>query len=261
MAPELAGVIKTPEQEKVFRELYEKATGMDQVFRPYIQQISQQHEQLTEQVQGFQADVQELREYYRAGDMDSFFGKLNIPEEKILQWAVEKAQYRQLPPDQQMQIERQRQLERQSKMSERQMDERDSYYMEQLSRSKADALQVMLQQPQVKGFAESFDQRNGAGAFWNAVAEHGEMAWHTRKVDLTPSQAVKEVMARYGSFSQPGAAPQGQQQAQGQTTGPQPSVAQANATPVIPNVAGRQTSPMKQKPKSLDDLRKIANSM
>ena len=123
-------------------------------------------------------------------------------------------------------------------------------------------LEQTLGKADVKSMNDAFDSRVGRpGAFRDAIIEHGKSVWalSNGKVDLTPEQAVADFVQKYGNPSafagQPTGQTAGTPSAQAQVTSP--------TTPpvkVIPNVAGRSASPVKQKPKNLEDLKRLRDN-
>jgi hypothetical protein len=277
--------MKDPETEKAVVEHLEKAFGLD-VVKPKFQSLREEHKTLREQhqelaseYQGFIQDRQELVKLYKAGDLDLFFDRLNIPEEKILKWAVERAKYYQLPEDQRQVYDERSKLKRQGYESQQRFEHLDQSHQETVTKALGTQLQIALAKPDVTGFAQTFDEKFGEGAFMNEIVKCGETAYYTRKdqrgqpVNLTPEQAIKEVMDHYGKVISvspaPAAtgAPSATPPAQAPSPAPAAPAQQAQAPsppqaqpPVIPNVSGKATSATSAKPafRSIDDLKKHA---
>jgi hypothetical protein len=114
-----------------------------------------------------------------------------------------------------------------------------------------------MSKPEVAAVAEAFDQRLGKqGAFREEVIKRGVLAHTTTGQDITPEQAISEVMGIYAAFVQPSQA--GQMSPQMTPGAPQGTSKQ---TPVIPNVGAKNSSPTRKSPKSLDELRQLADQM
>jgi hypothetical protein len=253
----LHGVIKDADAEKKVRELYEKAYGLD-VVKPRLKDAQEKYKQLDSAHKQVQMGITELRETYQRGDLDGFFKKLNIPQEKVLQWVLDKANYNQLPPDQRKVLDAQRAAEERAYSLEQQTASYQAQLQEQASHAKRFELQVALERPDIKAFSEAFDSRVGkANAFIEEIANRGEYAWATKGIDRPVNEVIGEIMKLYGGLApQPTQAPAPQVDTQ-----PKPRVEQrpAQQTTILPKVEGRPSqSPMKSKPKSLDDLRKLA---
>lgn len=246
-------LMKDAESEKEVRELFEKAYGLD-FAKPKHEETRQNYVKLQSEHNFLTGSIQELRDTYSRGDMDTFFQKLSIPPEKVLQWAVGKVNYEQLPPEQKELIDARRNAELQNLELQKQNSLYQRQVQEQVVQARRMLLDSELARPEVKSMVDSFDQRFGKpGAFVQEVINRGQLAWiqSQGKVDLTPGQAVEQVLALYGLKNQAPAS------ATPQTTAQvvQPS---QQATTTIPNVGGgKSTSPVKMKPRSIDDLKKL----
>lgn len=252
----MQGVITDAETEKTIRELHEKAYGLD-IVKPKLQEARQKIQERDAQIQAYDASIGELREIYQRKDFDSFFDKLKIPVEEVLQWVVDKVNYQELPPEQRHAVEARRTAERKAWEAEKRAQQLEGSMDERATAAKINEFKLALQLPDIKSYAESFDTARGEGAFQKAVGERGELAWYSRQEDISPIKAIQEVMALYGSMgSAQTPAPQAPQAAAAPVTPTPP----AKAPPVIPNVSGRQATPMKGKPRSLDELKELYNT-
>lgn len=253
----LKDVIKDEATEKQVRELFEKAEGLD-IVKPKYVELKQAHQDLQQNYQGLVGSIEDLRTCYQRGDFDSFFDRLKIPFNTLLQYVAEKVQYQELPPEQRAQIDRQKQAERASWAAENTALTREQQTMEQMVQVRGQMLDLALERADVKTFATAFEEKFGR-SFREAVIDYGISANATRQIDLMPEQAIKEMMDWYGKALTPAtqaaaAAPA----ATTQTTQAQQAPQATRQPPVIPNVSGRQTSPTGgNKPKSIEDLRKI----
>lgn len=253
MDPYFQQFVKSVDDEKKFREMYEKAYGLD-VVKPKFQATREKLQSIEPQYNQIMQSISTLRDTYQRGDFDSFFKQLQIPEEKVLQWVVDKAQYSQLPPEQRKVLDDKRSAEEKYYALERETNALRSQYETQVTQAKAQGLQVALERPDVQQFSQVFDARKGAGAFRQEIIDYGNYVWHATqgKVDLTPDQAVSAVLERYQPFV-------GQQQA---PVLPAQQAQVASRQKTIPNLSGRNTTSVgKSKPRSLADLKKLAESM
>jgi hypothetical protein len=253
------GAVKDQETEKKIRELYEKAYGLD-VVKPRFTELRDKHKAVETQHNQLMSDIKTLREHYVRGDFDSFFQNLKIPQEKILQWVLDKANYNELPPEQKRIFDDRRSADHRAWEAEKRAEALEQQMHERIIEAKGSALQVALAKPDIKSFADAFDQQaKKPGAFMEAVYQAGDYAWRSRNEDLSPEQAIQAVMAQYGVFLQvPGnGAPQGAPQGSGA-----PQAGPGKEPPVIPNVGGRSASPASPTlPKSIADLKKKRDQM
>lgn len=252
----LRAAIKDADTEKQVRELMLKAIGMDHI-KPKYQETRQKYEEVNTAYQGITKQISDLRADYQKGDMASFFEKLQIPEEKILQYAVQLVQNKELPPEQQQMLAARRDAEKRAQQLETQNYQLSEQTMAHAVEAKRWQLDTVMQRPDVSKYAEAYDRAQGKpGSFRDIVIRTGEAAFHTRQKDLNPEEAIKEAMDMLGGAyrnQQVAGAQQVEQPAM------QPQVVAPKKPVVIPNVQGRSSaSPMKKQLTSLDDLRKFA---
>jgi hypothetical protein len=259
-------LIKDPDSQKAVKDIFERAYGLDPV-KGRMKEYQTQLNDVKPKLQAFENGVNELRKFVSKDDYDSFLKYMNIPEEKMLQWAVNKAKYMELPPEQRQVLDAKRQAEERLYQLEKQNTDFQSQLVEQKNQAKVTDLRTELSKPDITAFAKAYDQRMGQdGKFIEAVIEVGKAAYFGSqgKVDLTAAEAVQRVVALAGGLpaqSRPTAQPvipaQGNEAA-GMVTQAEPP-AKKNT---LPNLAGKSaTSVSKPKFKSLDEIRKHAQSL
>ena len=257
-------IIKDADSEKLVRELHEKAYGLD-VVKPRFNELREKYKTVESEAKSYKDGIGELREHYTRGDFDSFFQKLNIPQEKVLQWVLDKAHYNELPPEQRKILDAKKSAEQHALSLQKEKEQMQSQYEDAVVQAKAQNLQVALERADVRSFTEAFDARAGKpGSFLEEVIQRGELAWYSSrgKVELTPEQAINEVMSRYSGLVQPKSQQAPVIPVQGAQGVTQSNHSQAGKAPTIPNVGGRQSSSVsKSKPRSLDDLKALYNKM
>jgi hypothetical protein len=252
--------IKNAETEKQIKDLCERAFGLDGI-KAERAALKQEFGTLTNENAEIKGNINELRNLYQRGDLDSFFAKLKIPQERVLQYALEKAQYLELPPEQRAMIDSKRNVELQAYALDSQNQKLSNDLQQQVASAKRVMLDATLLREDVASAAQAFDSQAGKpGAFRQLVTTHGETTWYRSngKIDLTPEQAVQQVMETYGI--KPGAkivAPAALTAVDAQTTSEAPTAVPKKPVPVIPNIQGKSTSPLKNKPRSTDDLKKM----
>ncbi len=247
-------LIKSEEDEKELRELFEKADGLEEHFKPKHEALQGTFNQLQAEHNYMLGHIDEARQAYQRGDMDAFFEKLQVPPQKVLQYAMEKLNYQELPPEQRAMIDARRNAERQNIELQRQQTFQQRQYQQQVQQAHNQLLNSELARPEVKSVMEAFDQRNGrAGAFLEEVNKRGqyEAAISNGRVILTPSQAIEKVMTLYGlKAGAPASAPA--------VVNPPASGGAQGKGSTIPNVGGgKSQAPVKQKPRSIEDLKKM----
>jgi hypothetical protein len=185
--------------------------------------------------------------------LDDFFAALDIPQENIMKYALEKVKLAEMDPAARQAVLSQLDADRRAEMLQQ---ERDSAASETATLSQQNiALQVdfVLAKPEVAALAAEFDKRVGKpDAFKQAVYREGSLAWNDGEV-LPPHEAVQRVIKNYG-LSGTGAAPAAQTPSPGQAAPQKPVVKRTTQT--IPNVGSRNASPLPSKPKNLDEVLK-----
>lgn len=258
----LRSAMKDPETEKLVRELHEKAYGLD-IVKPKFIEERRLHQEAKTQNSQLLGGINELRVMYQRNDLDGFFKKLAVPQEKILQWVVDKLNYNDLPQDQKQVLDQRKTAEERAWQAEQQVQTLQEKFQTETLNARELQLQSTLDRAEFKAAAEAFDSRPGGkpGDFREAVCERGETTWirSQGKVDLSPEQAVQEVIRLYGI--QPAAPAAAMTAAPAAAPAVTATPVAAPKTPVIPNVAGGSTSPMKAGPRSISDLKKLAAQM
>lgn len=259
--PILKDVIKDAATEKKFRELYEKAYGLDYI-KPKFQETKQKYQELEQYKSAVQESINDLNESYKKGDFDSFFKALNIPEDKVWQWVVDKAKLQQLPPEQRMAVEAKQAAELRARELEKSTQTRETQYQQQVIQLKQQALDIMLGRPDVQEIAQEYDSKGTGYTFRDLVVNQGQIAWHQEGKDLSVEEAVDRAKRLIGyQQAQAGKAqeqtePQTMAQASGQKYIPVSKTAPNTKT--LPNIGGKGTSPVAQKIRSIDDLKRIS---
>lgn len=237
------------DNEAKVRDLYTKAHGMD-FYKEKYNKTNEKYRAVEPLVKTWH----ELSEVYNQGDLDSFFKGLKIPEEKLYQFVLDKLNEREMSHEQKLERQQQMELRRKATYLERENQSLQERYQSEITQAREFQLGQTLSKPEVSSIAKSFDERMGRqGAFREEVIKRGVIAFTATGQDISPEQAVQEVISLLGVSSQ--AQSQGQQATQAQQQ------AAKSPPPVIPNVGARSASPAKKTPRSLADLKKLADSM
>lgn len=242
-------LVKDAEMEKKIRELHERAYGLDFV-KSDREKLKERFSKIESEKNELVGNIQTVGRLIKTGDLESFFKVFNVPEEQVLQWAVQKAT---MTPEQKMEYQSQQEFRRQMIALEEENERlkgQHQLYQSQSVQMRSMELDNALQNPEISSIVQSFDERVGIpGAFKTEVIRRGILHWNENGADIPVNQAIGEVMRMYG--------PQQSMQA---PVVQQPQSAPAQAMPVIPNIQGKGTSPAKRIIKSTDELRKLATS-
>jgi hypothetical protein len=245
-------IIKDADTEKKLREMYEKAHGLPSI-KSERDRVLEEYKGLKGEYTGLTEGLDHLSTLVSKKDYHGFFNALGIPEQDVLQYALSRVQYKELPPEQRQQMDAQYQASQRLEYLERANQELlQTYQTQQVSQRSAE-LEGYLQRPEIAQITSAFDARMGPGAFKNEVIRRGQYyASLPQAQDITVEQAVNEIMSLVG--------PVAPQQAPAPQIEPPQAVQQHQMKPVIPNIKGRGTSPAKKIVRSISDLRKEAAS-
>lgn len=251
----IRGAVNKENEEKI-RDLYTKAHGMD-FYKDKSQKHSESFREYREKYDPLVKAWGELSQQYNSGDVSGFFKSLNIDDDTIFKYALDKLQERELPQEERAFREQSRETSRRAQTLEQKYAELESKYQQTMVQSRASELDRELGAQDVSSIAQEFDGRIGRqGAFKEEVIKRGAMIYQTTGQDLSPKQVIGEMVGMYKPLLQPGQAPQQMQPTQNQF-----QQSQSMQKPVLPSAGGRSASPVKRAPRSLDDIRKIADSL
>ena len=239
--------IKDKETEENFRQLYTAAKALDGVkeSRDRIQsefdQVSTSHREVLD-------SISRLRDTVQNRDFENFFKQLNIPKDWVQKWMVQDLQRAQMTPEQREQYDQRWSTVREASDLRRENEYLSQQNEEMTAQAHERELDRVLQDPSTNQFMQSYDARQGrVGAFRDAVINYAVGHYQASGTDMTAQEAVSAIL----SFS--GAQPQ---QAGAAAPQAQPQVVAPQQKPVIPNIQGRSSSPVKKVPKSIEELRR-----
>lgn len=253
------GLVKDKATEEAIRQLYTKGHGIEKIKESQQQVRSELHQEREKSGQ-YKNVIETATGFVQKGDLHSFFQFLDIPEEKVLRYALERVQYRELSPEQRAQIDGQQSAHLRATALEQQNRSLQQSYEQVAQATRQMEITQELGRQDVQTVAQAFDARVGKpGAFQQAVIERGQWHWYTSKTDIPAAQAVREVLALVQGATPNASSINGQEEQI--ITGAEPrapaQASQQTKPKIIPNIRGIGTSPVKQIPKSLSELKKI----
>lgn len=259
----LHGAMKDAESEKYIHSVLAKAYGLEAVSQKF-ERVREQRDQVNASYQQVMEPINFAREAYRRDDMDTVFGTLKIDPNKVLQWAYNKVQLSQMPPDQRQVHEARTAAERRAWELEREQQSFSEQSMKAQSEQLNQMLDVVLERPDFGAVAQAYDGRKGkAGAFRDLVVKIGEQEYFASGKVISPMDAAKQAIDLLGeklgtpaTVTPPAPAPAAT------VTPTAPAAPEPQKKIVLPNAGGAKASaPAKSKLKSLDDIRKLHQSM
>ena len=263
--PEVAKVV-TKENQAKLKELYEKAGGLDfaksrmEQYDAEVAEMKPQIERLSQQTEL----IERLDKMIQGEDFTSFQKTLNIPDDMVLKRAIEIMKYQELPQD-----ERQK-MDAAYKNNERlyNLEQENLGYQQRIQNQAVEAklnqLDAYLAQPTLISAVQDFESRMGKpGAFREEVIARGQLAYSQRKVDLTPEQAAREVLALAGFNLESlagNASPASTISAEAASSAN--IAASAVSKPTLPNIkAGSKTPTGKKTYGSIEEIKAAARAM
>jgi hypothetical protein len=247
-------LVTSKEIEENIKKIWAKAHGLDFV-KNRFNKTRDELKTYRSTVDPLLQNWNDLTGLYNKGDYDGFFKGLNIPDKVLYQHVLNKLNYAELPPEQRALYDNSRAAEERAMMLERQNQALMQQQQEFAVSQRESALSQTLSRPDVSAVAEAFDSRMGKpGAFRDEVIKRGILHWQMSQQDISPDDAVKEVMSMIGGMS--GVPAQAAPMAQSNSVQPQ-----AKSPAVIPNVGAKNSSPTKRAPKSLAELKQLAESI
>lgn len=249
--------IKDAETEKKAKELYEKAYGLDYV-KPKYESSQKELETVKTSYQSLYNDAAEALQYKNmsmdssgqltnSAALEAFFKKTSLPNEVVYQWVLEKLNRNNLPPDQRRVYDERDAKDLERFHQSRQIEESDSRYQKIATQAREAEVNYVLARPDINQVVQNYDSEHGTGSFKRFVAVMGKQHFDIHGEDPSGETAVSEVLKYIGKAYR------------GQTAQPMvPTASGEKPLPVIPNVSGKNISPTKKSPRSIEDIRKFA---
>jgi hypothetical protein len=242
--PYFRSVIKDADSEKKFRDLYERAESM-QYHRDNYANLYKEYSELAPKYQELESSLQKVASHYQNGDLDLVFNGLGIDPNHVVDWVKEKIKYAQLPDEQKAIYNESRQHKLRSMEMEEELASHRLRAQKEAVTARSFQLDNELGKADVQSVASQYDGIYGNGAFKQEVIKAGQFEWLTRQQDLTASEAVAQVLGRVKPIIE-----------RLQATGTAP-VQSMPKPKVITNIPASSQSPAKNKPRSIEDLRKM----
>lgn len=257
----LHGVVKDEETEKKLRKLYEDAEGtafMKQDRQRVLDAFNKVYPEYQEQ----QQKLERLGGFIQDGNLAAFQRETNISDTMILKRAQQILQHMENP-----QLKAQEDKEYSHLESMQSMQQQNQRLLAQVVQVRRNELDLIMEQPQVAAAAQAFNQRKGnPEAFKQEIIDRGSMYWNVYGQDKSAQELVSELLgfmgiAQGGSQAQPQVFSQTAEVATGGEAPAQGTRVVPPKKPVVPNLAGKGTSPVKKPITSLDGLRERAREL
>lgn len=240
----------TKETEPIIRELYEKAHGIEAI-KTSRAQVTKERDEVRGNYNNILGEVGRVMNYRKSGDLQSFFESVQLTDQEVAKYILEKVRISQLPPEQQAVYNEREQLRKRMNHLEQNFQAAQTTGQNAEVQARVTELDSVLSSASTSQIAKSFDARNGKGAFKQAVMEHGAQKWYATKQDLSSQEAVDSFIKMTGL-----SVPKGQPKPGANVT---KRVVARPQVKTIPSYGGGQASvTATRKPKSVEDLKRIA---
>ncbi len=256
-----ASLVKDPESERKVKEVFTRADAFDDMKQRY-EGVSQEFQKQAQTYQELDKDVKRVMKFRNDGDLDNFFASVQLTKQDVFSWAKRQLDLEQMSPDQQTAYQQGVQARAENAYNQQNYQSIQAEMAQQKAEMVKIQLDHTLTRPEVSSTASAWDTRMGENAFRNLVIQ--EAANNTMQTGQvwSPDEAVKHVVNKFGKLLEQAPSQttaQAPQASQGNNSAPSQQVApvMVQGKPVIPNVNGRGTSPIKQSPKSLAELREM----
>lgn len=255
-------LIKDEATNAEIRKIFEKATGFDGLMPKYqrskstIEAVSKEYTDFKSQVAPVLDVYNKATRYLQRGDLDSLFETLGIGDEALQKHMLQKLTLTGTAKDaytkQREALRRQYELEDQQVQQSQEANQYKEQYESLLAQQRTSELQTELSRPEIAELASQFDARHGQGAFFKEVVQRAIFHHQQTGEDLTAKDAVTNVANLFKPMFTTVSPEAAVRKAEAQVAN---TVQKKNGVPVIPNVGGRNSSPVTKEITSLDELR------
>lgn len=247
----------TKENHKILKELHEKAFGLDYA-KERLNKYDAQFKEMDQSVQKlrrYEEVSSQLDLMLSKGDFTSFQKTLQIPDEVVMQRAMDILKAKEMSPEERQKFEMQELSQAQMYSLEQQNQNYQKQLMEHAVSQRQTQLDGLLTSPELAEVVKDFDARAGRpGAFKERVWGHGLNVWNTQKIDLSAEDAVKGFLdyagIKLGQVANVNA----------QTTTVPPTVTTAPKE-TLPNINSNGKSPARKVYSSIEDLKKARENL
>lgn len=261
--PEWARGAITKENEADIRAVFEKADGLDHV-KSKLGEERTARESVEQNFSGVKSQISNLVGW-RDKNLGIFFEKVGVSKEKAAQWLLQEIEKQDLP-------EPVRRMYTEHEENQRRLADLEAENLQLSSARETDTVQArtnelgqVLSSPDVAQLVSAFDNRVGKpGSFQQMVIRHGHAEWEAsgHKRDMSPKEAVDEVLKILNLSQAPSPVATPNETAAANATEPKQKVVQQKKPVVLPNIgSGGGSSTAAKRVKSVDDIRKVYKEM
>lgn len=242
-------LIKDKESEEMISKLLSRGHGLEE-FQTRHQSLKSELDELRPQIEQYNQVVDELNHYAKTGDWQSFFERLNVPDDAVIKTALHKLKMQDLPEDQRKAYNQHRESSRKAFEYERQNHAMAERLKALEVQTRTSEVRSAMSSPDVAPIVQAFDQIYGQGAFLEEVKRAGKAHYFETGEDLSGDAVVEAMAQKYSPLlskhitnpANPGSQ----------------SLTKPKEVPVIPASGGNASqAPVQRVPRSIADLRKM----
>lgn len=256
MDDRLKGFIKNEEDEGYFRDLLERAHGLEKV-QGDRQVLRTDNTRLMETENQRQAAVGQLNSFVQNNDLKPFLDTFKVSKNQIIEYASNLLKIEEMEPQERAAYDKNEQdrmqgydLQQQNQVLQQQNNHLQTQQL-------ATSVDSTLGSPEFSNYVRDYDAQKGAGSFKREIAQLGNAYWHqTQGKVVAPEHLAREFINRSWMGAPPEAAHTPEHQAPARHT---KVVVRDRNQPTMPRIRGGGASPIKTYPKSIADLRNIAS--
>lgn len=244
----LAPVIKDADTEKKIRELYERSYGLDAVkadreeLKAKLSEVDPQYRELVSQ-------LGKASKALESGDFEALGETLGLDEQTVLKWAHSLLLKHEMPEEQKTLYARNREYQKELEKLRAERDQLTQSQSQQLVQQRAAELDSAMSKPDVAAVVRQYNESvNNPQAFRDAVIGYGQ-AMSNQGYDIPAEEAVGAIVQQLRAINP-----------QFGVVAAKPNIAVPSSKATLPSFKGSGASPIKQRPRSIDDIRKIARS-
>lgn len=242
---EYRGYIKTPEDEKRIKRMFEQYRGVDKLKSEWHEAKTkvQEYEPVVEKAKNYDMSFDAFNKLVNSGQYKKAFDLFGLPKDVMYKAALQYAEHDELPQQQKQVYDQLTEQEKMNAQLYEQFQSQQAQLQQLQSQNRSQELQSVLGNGDVRSVAEKYDQAYGAGSFRQQIINRGKQHYAATGEDLTAQQVAEDLVKLVKPFlSMPQA----------------PTTQAVREVPVIPATGTSTASaPGEKQIKSLADLKAV----
>jgi len=238
---EYRGYVKTPDDEKRIKRLFEQAKAFEHVHNDR-EKLKGESSKYKGELDIYNKAIEQVNQFRAKGDFRRALDVIGFGKDDVIKAAKQILDFDALPQQAQDSYYQAVEAERQAQS----LYEQNQAYANQMAAlstsMKKIELSNALSNPEISEIKSRYDEVNGPGAFERAVINVGESHFALKQQDISAADAVEMVVKNIRPFMS--------QQA------PKPPMA-PREVPVIPAVKGAASASAEKGISSIDDLKRV----